>query len=76
MHPLLTCVLFSILRCLTGGNTAASHNVDSWFWLFLLSSNKLDVLVCCWLSVVRDYAPNNRRSGVTSILKHLQTIDF
>ena len=27
-------------------------------------------------SVVRDYAPNNRRSGVTNILKHLQTIDF
>ena len=27
-------------------------------------------------SVVRDYAPNNRSSGVTNILKHLQTIDF
>ena len=27
-------------------------------------------------SVVRDYAPNNRRLGVTNILKHLQTIDF
>ena len=27
-------------------------------------------------SVVRDYAPNNRRSGVTNILKHLQTIYF
>ena len=26
--------------------------------------------------VVRDYAPNNCRSGVTNILKHLQTIDF
>jgi len=27
-------------------------------------------------SVVQDYAPNNRRSGVTNILKHLQTIEF
>ena len=27
-------------------------------------------------SSVRDYAPNNRRSGVTNILKHLQTIEF
>ena len=27
-------------------------------------------------SVVQDYTPNNRRSGVTNILKHLQTIDF
>ena len=26
--------------------------------------------------VVRDYAPNKRRSGITNILKHLQTIDF
>ena len=25
------------------------HNVDSWFWHFLLSSNKMDVLVYCWL---------------------------
>ena len=34
------------------------------------SGTKLDTIV------VRDYAPNNRRSGVTNILKHLQTIDF
>ena len=27
-------------------------------------------------SVVRDYAPNKRRSGITNILKHLQTIEF
>ena len=27
-------------------------------------------------SVVRDYAPNKRRSGITNILKHLQTIDL
>ena len=27
-------------------------------------------------SVVRDYAPNNHRSWVTNILKHLHTIDF
>ena len=26
-----------------------SHNVDSWFWFFLLNSNKLDVLVYYWL---------------------------
>ena len=48
-HPLLTCALFRLLRCPTGRNTATSHNIDSWFWLFLLSSNKLDVLVYCWL---------------------------
>ena len=27
-------------------------------------------------SVVRDYAPNNHRSGVTNILYYLQTFDF
>ena len=27
-------------------------------------------------SIIQDYAPNNHRSGVTNILKHLQTIDF
>ena len=26
--------------------------------------------------VVRDYAPNKHRSGITNILKHLQEIDF
>ena len=29
-----------------------------------------------WAGVVRDYAPNKCRSGITNILKHLQTIDF
>ena len=27
-------------------------------------------------SVVRDYAPNKRRLGITNILKHFQTIEF
>ena len=48
-HPLLTCGLFSNLQCPIGGSTAASHNADSLLWFFLLSSNKLDVLVYCWL---------------------------
>ena len=48
-HPLLPYVLFGLLRCPTSRNTAMSHNIDSWFWLCLLSSNKLDVLVYYWL---------------------------
>ena len=44
-HPLQSCVIFTILWCPTSGSTAASHNIDSWFYFFLLNSNKLDVLV-------------------------------
>ena len=48
-HALLPYVLFGLLRCPTSRNTATSQNIESWFWLCLLSSNKLDVLVYCWL---------------------------
>ena len=50
-HPLQTCILFGILRCPTSRSTAASHNIDSWFWFFLLSNNKLNILVYYCLRV-------------------------
>ena len=51
-HPLRTYNLFIIQRCHTSRSTTESHNIDSWFWLFLLGSNKLNILVYCCLRIL------------------------